>query len=208
MVGQKQNLAMTEKTANSSRVAIAGPADWEPLISVMVLAFAADPVARWMYRDPQRYLACFGRFIGAFAGRAFSTGTAWCIDGNLGGALWLPPGVKPDEQAVAAILDESVPRDVLADVNAMFGEMAAYHPREPHWYLPTIGVEPDLHRRGLGSALLREAHNRCDQEHKPTYLESSNPANTALYQRHGFVALGVVRAAQSPPMVPMMRDAR
>jgi hypothetical protein len=118
MVGQKQNLAMTDKTANSSRVAIAGPADWEPLISVMVLAFAADPVARWMDRDPQRYLACFGRFIGAFAGRAFSTGTAWCIDGNLGGALWLPPGVKPDEQAVAAILDESVPRDVLADVNA------------------------------------------------------------------------------------------
>jgi ribosomal protein S18 acetylase RimI-like enzyme len=193
---------------NCSRVAAARPADMEPLISVMVLAFAADPVARWMYRDPQRYLACFGRFIGAFAGRAFSTGTAWCIDGNLGGALWLPPGVKPDEQAVAAILDESVPRDVLADVNAMFGEMAAYHPREPHWYLPTIGVEPDLHRRGLGSALLREALKRCDQEHKPTYLESSNPANTALYQRHGFVALGVIRAAQSPPMVPMMRDAR
>ena len=71
-----------------------------------------------------------------------------------------------------------------------------------------IEAEPDLHRRGLGSALLREALNRCDQEHKPTYLESSNPANTALYQRHGFVALGVIRAAQSPPMVPMMRDAR
>jgi ribosomal protein S18 acetylase RimI-like enzyme len=155
MVGQKQNLAMTDMTADGSRVAVAGPADRESLISVMVLAFAADPVARWMYRDPQRYLAWFGRFIGAFAGRAFSTGTAWCIDGNLGAALWLPPGVKPDEEAVAAILDESVPRDVMADVNAMFSEMAAYRPREPHWYLPTIGVEPDLHRRGLGSALLR-----------------------------------------------------
>jgi hypothetical protein len=80
-------------TENSSRVAAARPADMEPLISVMVLAFAADPVARWMYRDPQRYLAYFGRFIRAFAGKAFSTGTAWCIDGNLGGALWLPSGV-------------------------------------------------------------------------------------------------------------------
>jgi hypothetical protein len=59
----------------------------EPLISVMVLAFAGDPVARWMYRDPQRYLVYFGRFIRAFAGKAFSTGTAWCIEGNLGGAL-------------------------------------------------------------------------------------------------------------------------
>lgn len=74
-------------TGNSSRVAAAGPIDLEPLINVMVLAFAADPVARWMYRDAQRYLAYFGRFIRAFAGKAFSTGTAWRIDGNLGAAL-------------------------------------------------------------------------------------------------------------------------
>src|SRR5215468_9721002 len=103
-------------TKNSSRVIVAGPADIDPLINVMILAFAADPVARWMYRDPQRYLAYFGRFIRAFAGRAFSTGTAWCIDGKLGGALWLPPGVRSDTDLIAAILDESVPRDVMADV--------------------------------------------------------------------------------------------
>jgi ribosomal protein S18 acetylase RimI-like enzyme len=161
-------------TGNSSRVAAARPADMEPLISVMVLAFAADPVARWMYRDPQRYLAYFGRFIRAFAGKAFSSGTAWCIDGNLGGALWLPPGVKPDEDAIATILDESLPRDVMADVNAMFGEMAAYHPRNPHWYLPTIGIEPHLHRKGLGSALLTQALSRCARS---TCRPIWNPAN-------------------------------
>jgi ribosomal protein S18 acetylase RimI-like enzyme len=195
-------------TGNNTRVAAARPADMERLISVMVLAFAADPVARWMYRDPQRYLAYFGRFIRAFAGKAFSSGTAWCFDGNLGAALWLPPGVKPDEDAIATILDESVPRDVMADVNALFGEMAAYHPRNPHWYLPTIGIEPHLHRKGLGSALLTQALSRCDQEHMPAYLESSNPANTALYQRFGFEGLGVIRAGCSPPMVPMLRGAR
>jgi hypothetical protein len=48
--------------------------------------------------------------------------------------LWLPPGVKTDEDAIAAILDESVPPDVMADVNTMFSEMVAYHPRNPHWY--------------------------------------------------------------------------
>ena len=101
-------------TGNSSRILAAGPADREPLISVMVLAFAGDPVARWMYRDPQRYLVYWGRFIRAFAGKAFSTGTAWCIDGNLGAAFWLPPGAKPDEDAIAAILDESVPSDVMS----------------------------------------------------------------------------------------------
>jgi ribosomal protein S18 acetylase RimI-like enzyme len=143
-----------------------------------------------------------------FAGKAFSTGTAWCIDGNRGGALWLPPGVKPDEDVISAILDESVPQDVMADVNTMFGEMAAYHPRNPHWYLPVIGTEPHFRRRGMGSALLRETLGRCDQEHMPAYLESSNPANAALYQRVGFEPLGVIRAGDSPPMVPMLRPAR
>jgi ribosomal protein S18 acetylase RimI-like enzyme len=159
---------------NCSRVAAARPADMEPLISVMVLAFAADPVARWMYRDAQRYLAYFGRFIRAFAGKAFSTGTAWCIDGNLGGALWLPPGVKPDEDAIAAIVGESVPRDVMPDVNNMFGGMAIYHPRDPHCYLPTIGIEPHLHRKGLGSALLTEAgatRSTC----RPTWNPATPP---------------------------------
>ena len=190
------------------RVVAAGPADMEALISVMVLAFATDPVARWMYRDPQQYLTYFGRFTRAFAGKAFSAGTAWCIDGNRGGALWLPPGVKPDEDAISVLLDESVPQDVMANVNAIFELMAAYHPHNPHWYLPMIGTEPHLHGRGMGTALLREALSRCDQEHMPAYLESTNPANVALYQRLGFEALGVIRAGDSPPLVPMLRPAR
>jgi ribosomal protein S18 acetylase RimI-like enzyme len=86
--------------------------------------------------------------------------------------------------------------------------MADYHPRDPHWYLPTIGIEPHLRRKGLGSALMTEALSRCDQEHMPAYLEASNPANMVLYQRFGFEALGAIRAGDSPPMVPMLRGAR
>jgi ribosomal protein S18 acetylase RimI-like enzyme len=107
--------------------------------------------------------------------------------------------VKPDEDAIAAILDESLPRDAMPDVNAMFAEMVAYHPRNPHWYLPTIGIEPYLHRKGLGSALLTQALSRRDQEHVPAYLESSNSANTALYQRFGFEGwASYVRALRRP----------
>ena len=193
---------------HASRIVACQPTDMEPSISVMIRAFAADPVARWMYRDPQRYLLFFGRFIRAFAGTAFSTGTAWCVEGNLGAALWLPPGVEPDAIAVASILDESVPPDVMADVNTMFAQMTAYHPQCPHWYLPTIGVDPHFHGMGFGSRLLTETLKECDQEHMPAYLESSNPANTALYQRFGFEELGIIRVGYSPPMVPMLRTAR
>src|SRR5262245_14890768 len=61
----------------------------------------------------------------------------------------------------------------------MFGEMAAYHPREPHWYLATIGMEPQLHRKGVGSALLVEALSRCDQD---TWLPTWNPGIAAKGQ--------------------------
>jgi hypothetical protein len=36
----------------------------------------------------------------------------------------------------------------------------------------------------------------------PAYLESSNPANTALYQRFGFERLGVTRVGHSPTHGP------
>jgi RimJ/RimL family protein N-acetyltransferase len=42
----------------------------------------------------------------------------------------------------------------------------------------------------------------------PAYLESSNLANAAFYERLGFEALGVIRVGDSPPMVPMLRPAR
>ena len=40
--------------------------------SVITLAFASDPVARWTYPDPDQYLEHFPAFVRAFAGRSFT----------------------------------------------------------------------------------------------------------------------------------------
>ena len=53
--------------------------------------------------------------------------------------------------------------------------MSSYHPSEPHWYLPLIGVDPALHGKGYGSALMEYALIQCDRDQKVAYLESSNP---------------------------------
>ena len=39
-------------------------------------------------------------------------------------------------------------------------------------------------------------------------LESSNPANMSLYERHGFVTMGQIQVASSPLVHPMIREAR
>jgi predicted GNAT family acetyltransferase len=38
------------------------------------------------------------------------------------------------------------------------------------------------------------------------YLESSNPANISLYQRHGFEIMGEIRAGSAPLVTPMIRN--
>jgi ribosomal protein S18 acetylase RimI-like enzyme len=182
-------------------------ADRERAIAVIVLAFSRDPMARWSYPDPQHYLESFPNVVRALGGRGFAHGTADHIDGCTGAALWLPPGVEPDHEALAKTMT-GVPAGLHAEVSAVVEQMMHYHPAEPHWFLPLIGVDPARQHKGYGSALLRHALRRCDRDHLPAYLESSNPANIALYQRHGFEVLGTIQAGSSPPMTPMLRKAR
>ena len=68
------------------------PADEAAAVDTIVLAFAADPVARWCWPESHRYLANMPAFVRAFAGRAFPHGGAYCTDDRTGAALWLPPG--------------------------------------------------------------------------------------------------------------------
>ena len=81
----------------------------------------------------------------------------------------------------------------------------SYHPKEPHWYLPLIGVEAIHQGHGYGSALMEHALVPCDQDQTLAYLESSNPRNISLYQRHGFEILGTIQVGTSPPLFPMVR---
>jgi ribosomal protein S18 acetylase RimI-like enzyme len=102
----------------------------------------------------------------------------------------------------------SLPAERREEVGAVFEQIASYHPSEPHWYLPLIGVDPAQRNKGYGSALMEEALRRFDQDHVAAYLESTNPDNIAFYQKHGFEFLGTVRVGSSPPLFPMLRAAR
>jgi ribosomal protein S18 acetylase RimI-like enzyme len=183
-------------------------ADEGPATQTIVLAFAADPVARWTWRQSDQYLAGMPRLIEALAGNAFKHGGADCTEGYTGAALWLPPGVYPDEDKIEEVVRSTVALSDRADVAATFSQMAKYHPDEPHWYLPMIGVDPAYQGRGHGDALMRRALERCDRDQVAAYLESTNPRNISLYVRHGFEALGTIQAGSSPTLVPMLRRPR
>ena len=197
-----------EHAEASSAVALTAPTEAEKAIAVIVLAFASDPMARWSIPDPAAYLAFFPAVVRAFGGNAFAHKAAYHAGEFAGAALWLPPGVRPDEEALFGLMQEAGAPERQLDSAAVFKQMASYHPKERHWYLPLIGVDPIHRGKGLGSALLASALRNVDRGHFPAYLESSNPINVPLYERHGFRRMGMIQAGSSPPIVPMLLPAR
>lgn len=182
--------------------------DEERIIDALKLAFVADPATRWVWPDPQKYLAHFSTFAKAFGGRAFANESAYYLADYAGAALWLPPNVHPDVDTLIALLQNTASDEAQGDGPAVFEKMGSYHPSEPHWYLPLLGVDPLRHGKGLGSALMHHALLRCDRDNKPAYLESSNPKNIPFYERHGFELLGTIQVGTSPPIFPMLRRPR
>lgn len=199
---------MSTESTPALTVAAITPPEVDEAVAVICLAFSSDPAARWTFPDAHVYLSYFPKVLRAFGGKAFEHGTGHQVSRFRGAALWLPPGVHPDQEALVAIMQESLPADRLEEVTGAFERMSAYHPAEPHWYLPMIGVDHVHQGQGYGSALMRHGLLQCDKDHVAAYLESSNPANVPLYERHGFVVLGTIQVGSSPPIFPMLRAAR
>lgn len=182
----------------------------ERALDTLLMAFAADPVERWLYPEPGQYLAHFPRFLAAFGGAAFDQGTAWRLGDFAAVALWLPPdsGADSGGEAVAGVIAETVAPERHPPLFSIAEQMDAAHPRYPHWYLPWLGVDPFASGRGLGSELMNHCLRVVDADGLPAYLETPNPRTIPFYERHGFEVVGESRAEPCPPITMMLREAR
>lgn len=182
--------------------------DAERALDTLVLAFAADPVERWLYPEAHEYLRWFPAFLAAFGGRAFGEETVWRLGDFSAVALWLPPSAEPDGESIVAVLAESVAPAKHDDVFSVVGQMDEAHPTFPHWYLPWFGVDPALQGVGLGGELMEQCLRIVDQDHLPVYLETPNPRSLPFYERQGFEVTGSAQGGTCPPITFMLRAAR
>ncbi len=195
-------------STSSPLIASATPEEYERAIATLVTAFTSDPLLRWMLPEPNQYLTYFREVLRFFGGSAFQHGSAYRAEDFLSVALWLPPGVLPDEEALGAVMQEAVAEELQEEVFGLLEQVSQFHPEVEHWYLSAIGVDPRAQGMGYGSALLAHTLEVCDQAHQAAYLESTNPRNVPLYERFGFRAIGVIQSGSSPAITPMLRDAR
>jgi ribosomal protein S18 acetylase RimI-like enzyme len=192
----------------SLRIESVRKAEQARVVATLVSAFIADPVERWLFPEPLAYLKHFAVFVAAFGGEAFQRQTVWRVDEFAAVAIWIPPGTEPDGDPIVAALSESVAPEKHADTFSVLEQMDAAHPKDPHWYLPWLGVDCAHQGTGLGSALLEQCLVRVDADHSPAFLETPNPRTVPFYERHGFRVTNVSQAGACPPVTSMLRAAQ
>jgi GNAT superfamily N-acetyltransferase len=175
-------------------------------IATLTLAFSSDPAARWSWPDSDVFLESFPAFALALGGAAFANGGAYADEDFHAVALWLTPGAEVDEAALQRLFTRSLPAERQAETFDLFGRMDELKPKERHWHLPLIGVDPAAQGRKLGAQLLEPALARCDADGVLAYLESSNTRNIPFYERLGFRAQGALQIGGSPTITPMLRE--
>jgi ribosomal protein S18 acetylase RimI-like enzyme len=173
--------------------------------AALARAFDSDPQMQWVLTDDSRRVPIAERGFDLYLRKLwFAQDECYTTDGVAGAAIWNRPGewhVSILRQlrllpAMTRIYRRFLPRVVRA-----ITALESNHPKERHYYLPFVGVDPDWQGRGIGSALLRPVLDRCDREATPAYLEASTPRNRALYERHGFE---VIEEFELGPGAPLM----
>jgi ribosomal protein S18 acetylase RimI-like enzyme len=190
-------------------------ADTPVLSRLFAAAFTTDPIFNWMARPgPRRAQVLEQFFFWLLKTRAIPFGEVWMsADGNVA-AAWLPPGTAAspggfmEQMRLLPLFVRLCGFPRLMRGSAMADAMEKNHPHEHHFYLAFIAVAPRLQGLGLGGAMLEATVKRADAMGVPAYLENSNPRNTKLYERAGFVARKNIAPPGAPPLVGMWRDRR
>jgi ribosomal protein S18 acetylase RimI-like enzyme len=178
----------------------------EAAILVLARAFRDNPLNRAVIEsgDSGRRLRCNLHGMRTSLASAVGFGEAFVaiVDGAVAGALLaVPPGAYPLptpswSRQFRCFVGQG--RRVATRWGAVFDLLHGHHPVEPYAYLGTLGVDPVLHGRGVGTALLRHWLARTDRDGSPAYLETDSESNLGFYSRAGFEIAGEILVFGTP----------
>jgi ribosomal protein S18 acetylase RimI-like enzyme len=189
------------------------------LAAVLSHAFANQPPFTWVQPDdelrarvqPAMFQAAL-RYI-----YPVERGTEVLLDDGaiVGGAVWAPPGgwrapLRRQLRAIPGLiraLGISHFRQYAQRGKAVEDALHRAHPSDPHWYLASLGIDPQAQGKGVGSALVRSGLERCDRESEPAYLECLEQL-VPYYERFGFeITAEIEMPDEVPSQLSMWRPA-
>ncbi len=182
--------------------------DIDALGALLSVAFTIDPFVRWILPQASDYEKANYAYARINAASSIPYNACHIIGDCQGMALWRPPGICPDFDAITREVDIYTANVVRDEFARLREACAQFEPTEPHWHLSLIAIDPFYMGMNLGSQLLRYGLQRCDQQGSAVYLESTNHRNLTFYQRHGFRLLSEVSLPGMPRRYPMLRPAQ
>jgi GNAT superfamily N-acetyltransferase len=184
----------------------------DDLARTLAAAFDNDPVLAWLLPNQRTREERLRRFFTIeLRHMAFARGTVWTCEGLVGAAMCMPPGTWQLPPRVALAQAPAFARVFgrrLPIATALQAAMELRHDRSAHWYVLAVGVRPEHHGGGLGTALLSPTLARCDSDGLPAYLEASSERSVVLYERLGFEHVRQLCLAGGPRLWLMRRPPR
>jgi ribosomal protein S18 acetylase RimI-like enzyme len=183
----------------------------DALASVLARAFFDDPPMAWLLPDPatrlRRLVLLFATIIG-IESLPYGGVDIACASGEiLGAAIWMPPGHwQPGLLGKIRAAPGHWRAVATGEIRAarMGHALSRAHPKESHWYLKSIGIDPSSQGRGAAGLLLRSRLGHCDRDGQSAYLEASKPEGVPLYERFGFRRTGDVAMPAGAPVLTKM----
>jgi len=189
------------------------PADIGWAAAVVTRSFFRDPGMIWVLPDDDLRHRLGVEMASAFIRYGSLEGHVEVDARGRGIAIWFPPGTEPPQEPVLRQTGMwEVPRMIgdiaWSRIRSMMSDLEGLHRRrraEPHWYLSLLGVDPDVQRHGIGTALLHRLLSRMDSESFPCYLLTQSADNVRFYEGRGFRVVAGADAAQGRLHLRLMR---
>lgn len=177
------------------------------LARVFGRAFAADPIAVWPLSSSQGMDARIEQMFAMIYEGIADSGKIWEAGQGDGFAIWIPAGTAQemfDSDAAARGQLASLTDDDGARYDVLWSWIES---RVPHdaWYLDAIGVDPDRHGMGIGTALVTFGLAQAAQAGVSAFLETAVEANVGYYERFGFKVIEEGRPAEDGPHIWFMQ---
>lgn len=179
----------------NTSILLARPSDLDPAADTLTSAFEQYPWTRHVIPETG-YTARLRQLQRLYLGYAHAHGLVAVTEDLAGVIALLPPTApEPDTEMIEQIIQLHGDR---------IDRIAPGEPPAGAWRLETLGVRPDRQGRGIATALLTFALAEvADRGGKQVVLDTSDPRNVRLYERHGLRVTAHIPGTDGPPVWTM-----
>ncbi len=168
-------------------VRLANLTDREAVVETVVAAFADDPAFRYFFAESYRFDEQARLFIGYLFDKRVSLNTVWITSGAEAVAMWSPPDEPGETGTSDPGYDEVMDRLGAAGerIHRYDAPVEAALP-DSYWYLGILATRPQHRGRRLGRIAMAAGVAVAADSGFPAFLETTNPANVAVYESAGW----------------------